>query len=69
MRRYMQDLQREDLRGNRLCPDPGFFACLAQGDGEQILLPVGVPAEPGPGLVEIVIGHQDLRPVRIHDPA
>ena len=47
----------------------GFFACLAQGDGEQILLPVGVPAEPGPGLVEIVIGHQHLRPVRVYDPA
>ena len=28
-----------------------------------------MPAEPGPGLIEIVIRHEHLRPVRVYDPA
>ena len=51
-----------DLRETAFLPD------LPQRHGQQIPVSVGVAAQPGPGVIELVIGHQDLASVRADHP-
>ena len=47
---------------------PGLLPRLPQGHGQQVRLPVGVAAGPGPGPVDVVPDHQNPVPCGIHDP-
>ena len=66
---HRQDLQGIELRRDgRHGHKPALLPHLPQGNGEKIPLPVGVTAQPGPGVIEIVIGQEHLLPVRTHHP-
>ena len=54
-----QNLQRKDLRREQAQrPHAAFLCHLFSRHGPQIPVPVGVAAQPRPGVVEIMVGHQ-----------
>ena len=54
-----QDLERENILARRTgVLHTALLPHLTQRDREQVLLPVGVPAEPRPGIIDVVVGHQ-----------
>ena len=53
---------RTHRRESALLPD------FPHGYRQQIPVPVRVAAQPGPGVVEVVVRHQHLCPVRAHHP-
>ena len=66
---HRQNLQGKDVRGHRadLC-EAALFLNFPDRCRQKVLLPVGVAAQPGPGAIEVVIGHQDLFAVRTDHP-
>ena len=54
-----QHLERENVLACRTDVfDAALLADLLERDGEQVLFPIGVPAEPRPRIVDVVIRHQ-----------
>ena len=64
-----QTLDGEDavIEGRQL-RQPGLLLRFSQGDRAEIGFPVGVTAGPGPGVVDVVVDHQDAVAGRIRDP-
>ena len=59
---------KDSLRQRRQLREPRFLAHLAGGNGPKIALAVGMSAEPGPGLVKVVVRHERPRPAAVDDP-
>ena len=66
---HRQDFQRIQVLGHGAdLRETAFLPDLPQRHGQQIPVSVGVAAQPSPGVIEPVIGHQDLLPVRADHP-
>ena len=66
---HAENLHRENVPQNRPCRHARFLVRFFECHGKQLRLAVRVPAEPGPGIVNIVVREKDLRLVGIYDPA
>ena len=66
---YSQHLKRENVLACRTDVfDAALLADFPERDGEQVLFPVGVPAEPRPRIVDVVIRHQHAVEALVHHP-
>ena len=66
---HRQNFQGKDILHQRLyLTQPGFLLRLFQRHAQKIRISVRVPAQPAPGIVNIMVGHQHFRPVRRADP-
>ena len=64
-----ENFQRQDIgRKDGDFRQTAFFQGLPLRNSQQVPLSVGVAAQPGPGVVELVKGHEDLLPVRADHP-
>lgn len=64
-----EGLNREDLFADRSdVLNSGLLPHLTEGYGVKIGLAIRVSAGPGPGIINVVIGHQDLSALFIYHP-
>ena len=47
---------------------PGFFRSFFQRYAQKVLVAVSMPADPGPCVIQIVVNHQNLVPLPVHNP-
>ena len=67
---HRQDVQGGDGgREGADVGDTGLLPGLPQGHGQQVAVPVGVAAGPGPHPVDIVVGHEHLGRVGVDHKA
>ena len=67
---YSQHLERENVLARRTDVfHAALLADLLERDGEQVLFPIGVPAEPRPRIVDVVIRHQHTVEALVDHPA
>ena len=64
-----ENLDRENFRRDRHCRHARFLVCLLACHGKKILHAVGVPAEPRPGVINVVIRQQRFCSRRVYNPA
>ena len=66
---YGNDFQGKNFFRNRFnIGYSAFFLCFPLRNLKQIGFAVGVAAHPGPGIIDVVIDHQNLRSFRVKDP-
>ena len=66
---YRENFQGIDILRNRAdVRQAAFLPYFPESHCQQIALSVRVTAQPSPGIIEIVIGHEDLLPVRTDHP-